>query len=71
MTDQDRLRVALNKWTQAERGERPVISEPELDLLGAHFQSDDGLDADRYFRDSRTIHNPNRVGILDAFVLYL
>jgi hypothetical protein len=71
MNDTDRLNSALAKWQRAKAGERPVISEQELNLLGDHFQQDDGEDASHYFKDSRTIHNPDRVGILDAYVLYL
>lgn len=71
MNNTDRLNSALAKWARAKRGERPVISHQELDLLGDHFQASDSADASHYFNASRTIHNPNRVGVLDAFVLYL
>jgi hypothetical protein len=64
------LNAALAKWESAKRGELPIVSDAMLDALGDHFQSSDNeTEARRYFRESSTIHNPNRVGILDAYIL--
>lgn len=66
------LSSALDKWSKAVNGQRPIISHRELDALSDHFQvSEDQEAATLYFKHSRTIPNPNRVGTLDTFVLFI
>jgi hypothetical protein len=65
----DSLQAGLMAWERAKRGEQPIVSDAMLNALGDHFQDTDCQDGSDYFRYTSTIHNPNRVGILDAYVL--
>lgn len=69
-SEHDTLQAGLIAWEKAKAGNDPVVSDAMLNALGDHFQtSDDEAEAKRYFSQSSTIHNPNRVGTLDTYIL--
>lgn len=65
------LEHALAAWEKAKAGEPVIVSDAHLDLLADHFRDDDSLEADVYFRHSSSPHNPEQVGVLDAYLLRL
>ncbi len=52
-------------------GHTVVLSDAYLDALADHYKSVDGPEADRWFRQLVTEKNPDRLGVLDAYVCYL
>lgn len=52
-------------------GHTVVLSDAYLNELTAHFNEADGPEANRWFRQLVTEPNPERVGVLDAYVCYL
>ena len=56
-------RVAFNKMMQIIDGQKVVSNSIEMDLM---------LDIDdTFFYDVVSIHNPDRVGLLDQYIVYM
>ena len=52
-------------------GHTVMLSDAYLDTLADHYKTADGPEADRWFHQLVTEPNPDRVGVLDAYVCYL
>lgn len=64
------VELALAKWEQVKMGEDNVIVDDEtLEILSEHFNPQDSLEADIYFRYTSSPMNPNQLGTRDCYVL--
>mgnify|MGYP001610695538 CR=1 FL=1 len=73
-----RNKVNTNRLTQRQAVTIPLMKETLKTILSKiddpptiTFKDKDGEEADKFFKDLRSIHNPKRCGILDAYVAYL
>lgn len=67
---EESVELALAKWEQVKMGQDNVIVDDEtLEILSEHFNPQDSLEADIYFRYTSSPLNPNQLGTRDCYVL--
>lgn len=67
---EDAVGLALAKWEQVRKGAKNVVvDDATLDILSEHFNPQDTLEADIYFRYTSSPMNPNQLGTRDRYIL--
>ena len=61
----------LNKWNRINAGQRVVIGDAEHSAMCDYFAAHDGPAADKFFRELRSIPNPNRLGVHDGYLAWI
>lgn len=61
----------MEKLDAVLAGRAVVVSDGELDALGDRLRDENSPRADLFFRGTRTVPNPRRMGVLDAWILSL
>jgi hypothetical protein len=60
--------AADKAWEQAKTGQSVIVSDDMLNALTARFYKSNDHEATVFFTHSLTKKNPQRVGILDAYI---